>query len=842
MLRFLHLALFGCLASLVIAQTTSFTATESDEIPGQRTCASHEKFVEMMGLPRFNEARTRIEAHARKWAPTIAEERSGSNSTVITIPVVFHIVYNGPTQNISDAQIMSQLNILNDDFRRLNSDADDTWSQAADTEVEFCLASLNPQGSATSGIVRIPTNVNGFGTGDAVKFTSQGGSDAWPASEYLNFWVCDIGGGILGYAQFPGGPASTDGVVCGYQYVGNIGTATAPFDLGRTATHEVGHWLNLYHIWGDGGCSVDDGIADTPSSDGANFGCATGHVSCSTTDMVQNYMDYSDDYCMNLFTEGQKARMLALFSPGGVRAGLMSSSGCGPGCETACGCTDTTACNYDASAENDDGSCDFSCYGCTDSTACNYDPEATNDDGSCFMQDPCSCELAGEQFAALSAEETSAPLELMANSLSDLTTISIELEFNNTGGGDSWAADLAMAITSPSGQCASFGGYNSSPGNCSSLGNYAAIWPGSWQSASSGTYTTTVDLSAAGLSGSGTWGVVLHNGYSGSDGVEYAISWVIENLCPQEETPEGCTDPTACNYDSDATEDDGSCAEFDACGVCDGPETDSDGDGIADCNETTTFTGNVDESWGDSGNWDHGVPSTHDAVVITGGSTVVIHTTAVIPTGSTMTNDGALTVNGSFLNEGSMINYNLLTSIGTINNSGALMNVGTLTNLGTLTNESSLVNDGSIYTCDGVFVNTGSLMNNGTIYMMTTWYQDDDGDGAGDPNSSVEACSDSPPAGFVDIAGDECPFDSDKTEAGICGCGVADTDADGDGVADCIGCPEDLNGNGAVEVGDLLILLGDFGCLENCSADIDGDGAVAVSDILLLLAAFGDDC
>ena len=137
---------------------------------------------------------------------------------------------------------------------------------------------MDPNGNATSGITRTSTTVNGFGTNDAVKFDAQGGKDAWPAGEYLNFWVCNIGGGILGYAQFPGGSLATDGVVNGYQYTGTIGTATAPFDLGRTATHEVGHWLNLRHIWGDGGCGIDDFVADTPESDAPNYGLSLIHI------------------------------------------------------------------------------------------------------------------------------------------------------------------------------------------------------------------------------------------------------------------------------------------------------------------------------------------------------------------------------------------------------------------------------------------------------------------------------------------------------------------------------------------------------------------------------------
>lgn len=257
-----------------------------------------------------------------------ANQNSVNQRTVVTIPVVFHVVYKTAAQNISNAQIQSQLDVINEDFRRLNSDANNKWSQAADVEIEFCLASVDPNGNATSGITRTQTTVNSFNGNDNEKFNSSGGHDAWPTGDYLNFWVCNLNG-FLGYAQFPGGPANTDGVTCSYQYVGRGGSAVAPFDLGRTATHEIGHWLNLRHIWGDGGCGVDDFVSDTPTSDAANFGCASSHSSCGSLDMVENYMDYSDDGCMNLFTQGQKTRMQALFATGGARASLLSSGGCG---------------------------------------------------------------------------------------------------------------------------------------------------------------------------------------------------------------------------------------------------------------------------------------------------------------------------------------------------------------------------------------------------------------------------------------------------------------------------------------------------------------------------------
>ncbi|CAM1358076.1 exported hypothetical protein [Tenacibaculum litopenaei] len=255
---------------------------------------------------------------------------------VIQIPVVVHVIYSKAQENISDAQIQSQIDVINEDFRRTNSDKTNKWSQAADTEIEFYLAKVDPSGNPTNGITRKSSTKTSWGTSDAMKKSSQGGVDPWNTAEYLNMWVCNIGGGILGYAQFPGGSAATDGVVMSPQYFGSSAKGSgfylsAPFDKGRTTTHEIGHYLNLRHIWGDGGCGVDDFVSDTPESDAANYNCATGHQSCGSEDMVQNYMDYSDDSCMNLYTLGQKNRMRAVLEEGGVRRTLALSDKTGGG-------------------------------------------------------------------------------------------------------------------------------------------------------------------------------------------------------------------------------------------------------------------------------------------------------------------------------------------------------------------------------------------------------------------------------------------------------------------------------------------------------------------------------
>ena len=309
----------------------------------QRNCSSMENLeARMQQDPSLESRMADIETYTQNKIQQMQANRIVGS--IVTIPVVVHVIYSNTNENISDAQILSQIQVLNDDFRRMNSDADNTWSQAADTEIQFCMATVDPNGNATTGITRKSSSTTSWGTNDAMKSSAQGGVDPWDATQYLNMWVCNIGGGILGYAQFPGGSVSTDGVVMGPQYFGskNGGSGfylSAPFDLGRTTTHEVGHFLNLRHIWGDGNCNADDFVTDTPVSDAANYGCATGHVSCNTVDMVQNYMDYSDDSCMNLYTQGQKDRMRTTLLPGGVRASLGASTKCDGGGTTPT-CTD----------------------------------------------------------------------------------------------------------------------------------------------------------------------------------------------------------------------------------------------------------------------------------------------------------------------------------------------------------------------------------------------------------------------------------------------------------------------------------------------------------------------
>ncbi len=348
----------------------------------QRNCGSMGYLNEQISLDnKRGETLDAIEEHTQRAITNPQRAVEG----IITIPVVVHVIYSNASENISDAQIFSQIDVINEDFRRLNADADNTWSQAADSEIEFCLASVAPDGSATTGITRKSSTRTSWGTNDAMKSSSQGGVDAWNTSQYLNMWVCEIGGGILGYAQFPGGSSATDGVVMGPQYFGRVGNVSAPFNLGRTTTHEIGHWLNLRHIWGDGNCNADDFVSDTPTSDAANYGCATGHVSCNTTDMVENYMDYSDDACMNLYTAGQVARMRALFEPGGFRASLLSSPGCSGGADPTC---DDGIQNQGEEGVDCGGPCAAVCPTCNDGEQ-NQGEEGVDCGGPCAAICPC---------------------------------------------------------------------------------------------------------------------------------------------------------------------------------------------------------------------------------------------------------------------------------------------------------------------------------------------------------------------------------------------------------------------------------------------------------------------
>ncbi|GAA3918666.1 GEVED domain-containing protein [Hymenobacter algoricola] len=320
---------YYALALAFLGLSLSFQA----EAQKTRECATMESLERQMAAdPSLAQRMAAIENQTRQFEANPISQRS--TALTGTIPVVVHVLYSNANENISDAQIASQIAVLNEDFRKLNSDVNNTPAAfaglAADAGLQFVLAKRDPNGNATTGIQRKSSTKTTWGTADAMKSTTTGGLNAWPASQYLNLWVCNIGGGILGYAQFPGGAASTDGVVVGPNYFGRTGYLSAPFNKGRTATHEVGHWLNLRHIWGDASCG-NDLVTDTPTQQTSNTGCpAFPRRTCGNTtngDMFMNYMDYTDDACMYMFSTGQSSRMNALFTAGGSRASLITSLG-----------------------------------------------------------------------------------------------------------------------------------------------------------------------------------------------------------------------------------------------------------------------------------------------------------------------------------------------------------------------------------------------------------------------------------------------------------------------------------------------------------------------------------
>lgn len=235
----------------------------------------------------------------------------------IEIPVVVNVLYKTTAQNISNAQIQSQIDVLNKDFNALNSDYNSVPALFSGVKANVGITFVLDQ------VIRKSTTKSSWGTNDAMKKTAQGGIAPTSPTTKLNLWSCAIGGGILGYAQFPGGASSTDGVVIDSRYFGLSGASNAPFNLGRTGTHEVGHWMNLRHIWGDATCGSDL-VSDTPTHNDANYGVpAYPHYStCSgnPVEMTMNYMDYTDDNGMYMFTQGQKNRMAAIFTSGGPRA------------------------------------------------------------------------------------------------------------------------------------------------------------------------------------------------------------------------------------------------------------------------------------------------------------------------------------------------------------------------------------------------------------------------------------------------------------------------------------------------------------------------------------------
>ncbi len=315
----LFIAGMALLASCKKNNSNDVAAEELNAPVNGRVCASPEVLEQNMQKdPGLRQRMQDIEAFTQR-----AIERGEADILVngqIVIPVVVNVLYNTAAQNISDAQIQSQIDVLNEDFSAANADFGSTPALfsgvAANVGIRFTL----------DQVIRKFSSKTSWRTNDDMKKSSKGGIDATSPTTKLNLWVVNRmtsnNRTILGYAQFPGGAAATDGVVIGYNFMGRVGTLSAPFNKGRTATHEVGHWMNLRHIWGDAACG-NDLVNDTPVHNTSNGGCPVyPHLSTcagNPVEMTMNYMDYTDDACMYMFSAGQKTRMLAVFAAGGPR-------------------------------------------------------------------------------------------------------------------------------------------------------------------------------------------------------------------------------------------------------------------------------------------------------------------------------------------------------------------------------------------------------------------------------------------------------------------------------------------------------------------------------------------
>ena len=288
------------------------------ETTTQRTCAAHDVLEQQIAADP--ERGKRLQDYENK----VKKYRTGTSSRLINgkliIPVVVNVLWRTKAENISDDQIRSQLEVLNADFNHLNTDRNGLalpFDDGAAMEVEFVIENWRRD------VNRKQTKKTSWTMNEDMKKTARGGIDPTNPEQKLNIWVVGqlLNGTsvILGYGQFPGGPLATDGVVIGHQYFGSRGTLAPPYHLGRTATHEVGHWMGLRHIWGStNSCASDDEVADTPNQSKANFGCPSFPQidNCLTNPegaMFMNFMDYTNDGCMYMFTPGQVTRMQATF-------------------------------------------------------------------------------------------------------------------------------------------------------------------------------------------------------------------------------------------------------------------------------------------------------------------------------------------------------------------------------------------------------------------------------------------------------------------------------------------------------------------------------------------------
>lgn len=308
-------------------------------------CAStgYEKYLQDTDPKRLTDAQ--FEA----WINPLIENaklNKSQNGGIVTIPVVVHVIHSGEAYgtgaNITDEQVQSQITVMNQDFRRMaGTPGFNTTAVGADTMIQFALAKVDANGNPTNGIDRVNLCYPDWSTGNINGYVKP--LTIWAPTQYMNMWSVNFSDNtLLGYAQFPsnsglgglntsGGAANTDGVVANYSTFGSTDFGAfpmnAPYDKGRTMTHEVGHFLGLRHIWGDANCG-NDFCADTPTAHTANYLCNTNIVGCTEgeIEMVRNYMDYTNDTCMNIFTQNQKDRITAVMNNSPRRVELKTST------------------------------------------------------------------------------------------------------------------------------------------------------------------------------------------------------------------------------------------------------------------------------------------------------------------------------------------------------------------------------------------------------------------------------------------------------------------------------------------------------------------------------------
>jgi hypothetical protein len=796
----MNLKLYALLAlGLFISGLSAQTARESnDEIIRCYT-------VEADAIRRANNPSLGTLEDFEEWlAPRVREYKQNSQNqrAVVSIPIVFHLIHNNDAANLNAIYVNEQIKQLNNDFRKLGSGSNSS-PVGADTEIEFCAAVIDPNGNAMAepGIDRVNRSTAGFTAPPYSRSYYESTikpNTIWDPNQYCNVWVSDLGGGLLGYAQFPeasflpgigtgNGGASTDGVVVLYSSVGSTDVPHpngGVYAAGRTLTHEIGHWLGLRHIWGDGNCNADDYCDDTPRASGSTSGCPTKNscndlnygASSDPNDMVENYMDYSYDLCMNIFTVDQKARMQAVLANSVRRASLLSSAKCA---------------NCDDNGGDNDGDGVCADVDCNDNDASIYQGAPCDDGNDCTFNDvlDSNCNCSGTPFDF----DPDLTLTITFDNYPQETSWDIR-DINNTVvasggtyGGQPDGSTLNIPITLSDGNY-TFTIYDSyGDGICCSYGI------GSYQLVSSG---ETIASGGSFASAESTQFCVISvdpcaalGGDTDGDGTCDANDGCPND--PNKTAPGDCGCGVAdTDSDGDGTADcidgcpgdpgktaPGACG----CGVAD---TDSDGDGTLDCNDNCP---------NDPGKTEPGACGCGTADVDSDG-------------------DGALDCNDGCPNDpGKTAPGDCGCGVADTDSDG----------------------DGTADCNDGCPNDPGKTAPGdcgcGVVDV------DSDGDGTAD-------CADG------------CPNDPGKTSAGDCGCGVADTDSDGDGTADCIdGCPSDpgktspgacgcgtadadSDGDGTLDCNDgcpndpAKTDPGLCGC-GTADADSDGDGVLDCNDV-----------